>query len=111
MPTTFLGTNGNDTITLSPNHNAATLNINGSTSNVTKVDTLTIQPLDGADNVEIGLVPSSAAKTVIIDLALAGGQPDGQADTVTFDDGSAGDGFTLTASGTGVQVVVDSFGN
>ena len=71
---------------------------------VNGVEQVNLDPLGGADTVTVNDLIGTDVTRVNINLAAATGQGDGQADTVVVDGTAAADAFTISGSGTTVNV-------
>ena len=67
------------------------------------VQTVTLNPLGGADNIMVNSLAGTAVTQVNIDLAALGGGGDGAADTVTLNGTAGPDTFNIAANGTAVE--------
>lgn len=94
----FNGANINETIDISANGARARFfrDIANVTMDMDGVETIAFNALGGADTVTVNDMSGTAVKTVNVNLAAAGGAPDGQADTIVINATANDDAIRVT---------------
>jgi Ca2+-binding RTX toxin-like protein len=102
----FNGANVAETIDVFANGGRAIFfrNVASVVMDLDDVETIHFNALGGADTINVGDLSGTDIELVSIDLAAAGGLGDGQVDTVNVSGTNAGDGITVTQSGSKVLV-------
>ncbi len=101
----FIGSNGAETMSLSPNGPGATFlrDLGGIRMDLTHIEALHLDALGGADNVTVGDMTGTSFRRADIDLSNAG-SGDGAADVVTVSGSPRADRARVAASGTRADV-------
>ena len=101
----FIGSNGTETMSLSPNGPGATFlrDLGGIRMDLTHIEALHLDTLGGADNVTVGDMTGTSFRRADIDLSNAG-SGDGAADVVTVSGSLRADRVRVAASGTRADV-------